>query len=224
MAVIQPAYFADLCVLAKAAAADVIIWADTFMYGKHTHNRARIKTASGPLWLTVPVREQRAAVREIEVDHQNLDLHAHARSLEVSYQNSPYYFFLADELNALFENPPQLLNKLCRNTFDFLLKKLRIDAEVRSAADLPQVSDRTERVMRWLQATGCDDYWVTADEARLIDGDRISENFRLTVAKFAPPRYHQLYGEFVPNLSGLDLLFNEGEMSRSLLRNALTKE
>lgn len=222
LAVLQPAYFAGIRALAKAAAADVIIWADTFMFSKHSHNRTRIKTASGPLWLTVPVREQHAPVCEIEIDHPNLDLRAQARSLEVSYQNSPYYFFLADELNALFEQPPLLLNELCRKTFDFLRVKLRLDVVVHPAADLPQAAERTERAVCWLEAAGCSDYIITREEEKLIDRSAVeAHGFKVTVIDCLPPRYHQLFGNFYENLSGLDLLFNEGELSKTIIQNSI---
>ena len=49
LTVIEPAYFPPLSYFAKVIASDVIIWADSFQFKKHSIiNRTSIKTVSGP--------------------------------------------------------------------------------------------------------------------------------------------------------------------------------
>ena len=56
VAIHQPHYLPWLGYLAKWAAADVFVFLDTVQYSKNGwQNRNRIKTATGPQWLTVPV-------------------------------------------------------------------------------------------------------------------------------------------------------------------------
>ena len=56
VAIHQPHYLPWLGYLAKWAAADVFVFLDTVQYAKNGwQNRNRIKTATGPRWLTVPV-------------------------------------------------------------------------------------------------------------------------------------------------------------------------
>ena len=56
VAIHQPHYLPWLGYLAKWAAADVFVFLDTVQYTKNGwQNRNRIKTATGPQWLTVPV-------------------------------------------------------------------------------------------------------------------------------------------------------------------------
>ena len=43
------------------------------------------------------------------------------------------------------------------------------------------------------------------------------EGIKLVYTGFKHPVYNQLWGDFVPNLSTVDLLFNEGEKSLSIL-------
>lgn len=210
-------------------ASDMVVWADTFMYKKHsTINRACIKTVAGLQWLTIPVSANERPspqIRDVQIDQSHLNIQAHVKSLRVSYQNSPYYFFLADELNALLEQAFTHLNQLCLESVRFLCRRLRIKTTIISSGDLPAVEDRTERVIRWLEATGCSDYFVEPLEADLIKSEEIkTHGYSISVGAFRAPRYHQLFNSFLPNLSGLDLLFNEGEKSRSILSNAFVQK
>ncbi len=225
LAVLRPAYFADTLSLMLAAAADVVVWADTFVFSKHsTMNRARIKTAAGPRLLTVPVLSKggRAAVARTLIDRHNFRPRTHLRMLEVSYRNAPYFAFFSDELNDVAAADYTLLNSLCYASFEFLYRNIGLKAAVKRAVDLPQAADRTERVCLWLSECGCREYLLTAADADLIRRNEIEDKgFRVTVVDYRPPIYHQLYGDFVENLSGLDLLFNEGERSREILQNTL---
>jgi hypothetical protein len=210
-------------------ASDMVVWADTFMYKKHsTINRACIKAAAGPHWLTIPVLAHETPtpqIRDVQIDQSHLNIRTHIKSLQVSYQNSPYYFFIADELNALVERAYSHLNHICLESLLFLCRKLRIKAIIRFSGDLPEVTDRTARVIHWLEETGCDDYLVELEETELIRRDEIeAHGYSVSVGAFQAPHYHQLYNDFLPNLSGLDLLFNEGEKSRSIIGDSFIEQ
>ena len=43
------------------------------------------------------------------------------------------------------------------------------------------------------------------------------ENIQVIYEKFKHPTYSQIHGAFMPNLSIIDLLFNEGEKSKDIL-------
>jgi hypothetical protein len=206
-------------------ASDMVIWAETFMYKKHsTINRACIKAAVGPQWLTIPVQADEhpcPQIRDVKIDQAHFKARAHVKSLQVSYQNSPYYFFMADEVNSLLEQTYSRLNQVCFESLHFLCRKLRIKTTIHSSADLPPVQDRSERVVRWLAETGCSEYLIEAQEAGFIHSGEIqSRGYSVITGDFSAPHYHQLFSDFLPNLSGLDLLFNEGEKSRSILANS----
>ena len=48
------------------------------------------------------------------------------------------------------------------------------------------------------------------------------QNVGVEIYGFEHPTYFQLFNNFCRDLSGLDLLFNEGEMSRSILFKSIT--
>lgn len=229
LSVIQPQYFPSHETCARLAAADVAVWADTFPFSKPgLVNRTRVKSVSGAQWLTVPVLSRgrsRQRIHEIEIDPQHQWRHNHLKSLQVNYQNSPYYFFLADSIDTLLKADYSHLNNLCLETTRFLCRRMRINVNFISSQKLPSVHDRTERVIAWLRAAGADTYVVPHAHLDLIDADAIrAAGFQVSLFHFDPPVYHQVHSTFQPGMSGLDLLFNEGEMSLFILQQSFKLE
>jgi len=53
---------------------------------------------------------------------------------------------------------------------------------------------------------------------RYIDESEFKKrNIELTWQEYEHPKYNQLFGEFVPYLSVLDLLFNHGEEAKEVI-------
>ena len=227
MTVIQPSYFPSVSELSRISQADVIVWANRFIYKKHsTINRTRIKTVSGPSWLTIPVLtagQKRQYINEAVIDQAHFVRHGHLKSIEVSYQNSPYYFFFADEIAEIIKKRRQHLGDLLLETTRFLLKKCRLRAKIVMSSDLPQAKDRTHRVIQWMKACQCDEYLVRRHDLPFINSSMLAAR-TVKIFDFAGLKYHQLFSGFINDLSGLDLLFNEGEMSATLLKRAAKLE
>ena len=223
LTVISPEYFPRISTLARVQAADVVIWADTFLFSKQTTmNRTRIKTVTGPEWLTVPVMHQgKTRYHDVEIDPEHCWRHNHSRTLQVNYMNSPYYFFLKPELDALIEKRRRHLASLTFSSFLFLCEKMRIRPEIVKGSDCPPVSERSRRVCTWLETWGCGTYLVDADDLCFIDSDYIiRQGYSVSEFSGSSPVYPQVFEHFYPNLSGLDMLFNTGEQSRSLLKKS----
>ncbi len=228
LTVLQPCYFPDLVALFRVLLADVVVWADTFLFSKQgTINRTRIKTASGPAWLTIPVLSRgkpKQQIRDVRIDPEHRWRHTHLKSLQVSYRNSPYYYFLSPELEDIINQPYTKLNPLLCNSFMFLCHKIRLSAECVHAQQLPKIRDRSQRVVAWLKETGCETYLLAEEEKQFIDVTAIQQQgWNVQSFSFQHPRYHQLFQTFEPNLSALDVLFNKGELSRTILMNAVKK-
>ena len=223
LTVLPPCYFPPVDLCARAMASDVVVWADTFPFKKgSTMNRTRIKTAAGPMWLTIPVHRrgsERPRFAEVCIDNHEPWRANHRKNIEHHYRNSPYFFFLSDEVGDLLAMEWCRLDDLCLQSTEIVFRKLGLVPRIVRGSELPTVADRTERVMTWLQETRCDTYLVEERDASLIDAERILGNgFRILTFHYEPVPYHQQFNIFIPFLSSLDLLFNEGDMGREILK------
>jgi hypothetical protein len=225
LAVEQPRYLSNLEFFFIMKQADVFVLGDTFQYTSHnTINRTQIKTVKGPRWITVPVLSKgRARQRNNEVlidSHRNWQRN-HWKTLEVNYCMTPYFerFYLFFK-NAFCSDWKHLVN-LNLHFIQYISSKLLVSSRIEFSSKLPNRSDRSQRVIEWLRATNCDVYLVSQKQKPLIDVDMIQKaGFEVRTYQFIAPRYYQQFGNFIPGLSIIDLLCNEGPRSIELLTHA----
>lgn len=164
-------------------------------FPKQTYrNRCYIQGANGKLRLAIPTKHNGArAIKDIQISDDYNWQKEHFKSLVSAYKSSPYFEFYEDDLAPVFEQKEKFLLDLNLKTLAFINSKLKLDLKF----------DLTEK-------------------HELVDEDLDFRN-RFN-AKTDPagnhPEYMQVFGEkfgFMPDLSILDLLCNEGPKSSTYL-------
>ena len=80
--------------------------------------------------------------------------------------------------------------------------------------------DPTERLITLCRAVGADTYLAGRDGARYMDREAFARaGITVQFQDYKHPQYAQLHGEFVPFLSGLDLLLTHGDDALAILRS-----
>lgn len=163
-------------------------------YIKQTYrNRCTIATTQGMQTLSVPIERYdglKCAMRDIRVsDHGNWR-HLHWNALMSAYGESPFFEYYADDIRPFFEKRWEFL-------FDF---NMEITFKMCELIDIRPTISTTDTYV--------------ADTAGMHDfRDAIRPKHPLPDVQFVPTPYYQVYRQkhgFLPNLSVLDLLFNEG--------------
>src|SRR5690606_328673 len=100
----QPNFLPWLKLLDKILASDVYIAYDTAQYTKtEYHARQKVKTHTGPIWLTVPlrhVRDTRQLIKDVRIDNSQPFRRRQLKVLRMSYQSTPYF----DEIFPLIQD------------------------------------------------------------------------------------------------------------------------
>jgi hypothetical protein len=230
VAIHQPQYLPWLGYLAKWAAADLFVFLDTVQYEKNGwQNRNRIKTAEGARWLTVPVRVRLGTrIVDVAVDGDQPWAARHWRAIEGAYGEAPYWTSRRATLASLYAEPWERLAPVAAASAEVLARAFGITTPVRPASSLAvDDDDPTGRLVALCRALGADTYMAGGHGARYMDAKRFADaGIRVLYQAYAHPVYAQQHGDFVPFLSGLDLLLMHGDASLSILRrgDAWTEE
>ena len=175
-------------------------------YLKQTYrNRCRILGPNGVLSLSIPVKRRRgekSLYKEIRVDYDTPWNKIHWKSLVAAYGASPFFEFIRDDLNPFYERRFEFLVDLNLQMLEKTLEIMGLDIPVGLTEAFTEI-------------TGEDDPRAFIHPKRdLVVAD----------PSFSPVSYHQVFTErhgFQPNLSILDLLFNEGPDSLPILHRSL---
>lgn len=186
-------------------------------------HRDKLKVSQGETWLTVSLKKSSldTPISEIELAQstdwrsRNLDL------IRESYRKAPYFDEIHPYLQDLYHYQCQRLVEFTMRSVEMLAQLFDIPLNTQLSSNLnchgrknQLLVDILKRVdaSRYLSGMGAKDYF-DPELFRLANIEVIWQDFK-------HPFYPQLYGEFIPYLSSIDLLYNCGiERSRQILRD-----
>ena len=221
VAIHQPQYIPWLGFFDKMDRADVFVYLDNVQYIKNEFkNRNKIKSANGPIWLTVPVNYSfPEKITEVTISQRERWQHKHWQSLISCYQKAPYFKKYRETFTNIFEKTWTHLSQLNIDVTEKLKDLLAINSktEIASKMDLPE--GPTERLIAICKNFKCTHYLAGADSRKYMDFDLFKKaDIKVIVQEFQHPKYNQLFGDFLPYLSVVDLLMNHGDDSLNILR------
>jgi WbqC-like protein family len=206
---------------------DEFILLDEVQYTKRDwRNRNRVKTAQGPLWLTIPVQvkgryEQR--IDEVRIAEQGW-AERHWQTLRQSYAQAECFDAMAEQIAVLYEKAAELerLSDVNRLFLQRLCPLLGIDTRISWSTDYASEGDKSLRLATLCEQAGADEY-VSGPSARdyLDEGEFASRGIAVRWMDYEGyPEYPQVHPPFDPAVSIVDLLFNAGADAPRYMKHA----
>lgn len=168
-------------------------------FPKQTYrNRAKIATANGILDLIVPIqhgRKEHISMKDIKINYDHDWQRLHWLSMQTAYRSSPYFEYYEDEFKPFYEAKQEFLFDFNVAQLELILKCLKIKRTIHFAETFEKV------------------YEEDLDLRNVIHPKKES-------ILSNPKPYYQLFEErhgFLPDLSIVDLIFNQGPQSKSYL-------
>lgn len=168
-------------------------------FPKQTYrSRTQIATANGILNLIIPIehgRKEHVKMKEVKINYDHDWQRLHWASIQTAYRSSAYFEFYEDAFLPFYQNKFNYLFDFNLEQLELVLKLLKIQREI----------TRTES--------------YSNDHPEALDF-RKSIHPKKTSVYAAPKEYYQVFEErtgFQPNVSIIDLLFNQGPQSRMFL-------
>lgn len=222
----QPDFLPYLGFFHRLLKADIYVVLEHVQFVRGTANswtaRDKIKTQNGERWITLPVEKAPLGTPICEIRlKKDVDWVGEHRALcWENYRKAPFYQEIMPYLEALYQNPPELLWEFTLRSIEMLADLLDVRRPMLFSGEMnPEgksnhlVCDLVKKAgsHRYLSGVGARDYY---DPAVFLEA-----GVTVTWQQFSHPTYPQQFGEFVPYLSSIDALFNCGILeTRRLLR------
>jgi hypothetical protein len=219
----QPHYLPWLRYIHKLASSDVFVILDDVQFTKNGwQNRNKIKGAQGPVCLTVPVRDPAfKPINAVEIDAQSAWREKHWKSLLFTYSKAPFFRRFGPVFEQALAEPWERLAPLNCHLIRALCQGFGIRTSLVLSSTLEVQGASTERLVRICQVLGADRYLTGAYAMGNHMDERMFGNCGISVEiqAWECPQYRQQFPGvgFLPDLSGVDLLFNEGPGGLRLL-------
>ncbi|MBR4388217.1 MAG: WbqC family protein [Prevotella sp.] len=194
------------------------VWVESMdHFQKQTfRNRCVIASPGGPLALTVPVvhDEPKILMRDLRISDHGQWRRLHWNALQTAYGESPFFEYYADDLHPFFEKKWEFL-------LDFNMEITRLMCQWLDIHPTLHITEsyqgaRGKKHGARGKEQGARDYSAETVDYVADFREVIRPKHPQPDADFMPKSYYQVYQSkygFLPNLSILDLLFNEGNES-----------
>jgi len=207
----------------KAHLSDIFVILDTVQFprGPTWLTKNRFKNDKGGLWIPIPVWKKGLGLQRIDrvkICQAFFFPEKHLISLKTAYARAPFFMdhvpFLSEILSKGFERLLDLNMEIIR----YLMRTLHIDTKVVLLSELA-IEARGDRLLVEICQKLDGDGFLAQNAARKYLGEEAFHAAGIHVRFFKTPTltYPQLWGNFIPNLSAFDLVFNCGPKARDVL-------
>ena len=192
-----PTYFPSISTMVRVAiTANLTLETEDNFQKQTNRTRTNIYSPNGLQTLTVPIKSSKQLhqkTKDVKIENDFNWQKQHLKSLEAAYRSSPFFEYFEDELQPIFLKKHHFLLDLNLETFDLVLKFLRLEKTFAITNKYFKIPNNT------------------IDCRPLADGKKDNSIFA---------NYKQVFDNkhgFINNLSVLDLIFNDGRFALNYL-------
>jgi hypothetical protein len=222
VAIHQPQYLPWIGYFHKIDRADKFVLLDNVQYKKNEwQNRNKIKNSNGWQWITLPVIYRFGEkIKEIRINNRVQWRKKHLHSIFINYRRAPYFKEYFHIFEDVYSKEWEFMVDINKEFIRRIMYILGIEKELILASKLGLLdNDPTDRLVNICIKVGGNTYLSGRDGAKYMNLEKFKGvGLKIIFQDFRHPVYPQLYGNFIENLSIIDLLFNCGDRSINILR------
>ncbi len=221
----QPDYLPWQGYFNKIVSSDAFVFFDTAFYSHSGfHDSNKIKTAQGSAYLTIPTEhtEDFKRLLDVRLPKDSRWSRKHLRSLEIHYGRAPYWAEHAPFFREVYDSVDSigLLIELNIRIIEYICSSFGIQTPLYRASVLgADMSLRsTEAIIQVIQNVGATEFLAGTSGKKYLDAAKFeAAGIRLHFQEYHERERRQLFPPFLPGLTAIDLLCNEGRGGREYL-------
>jgi hypothetical protein len=224
----QPLFIPWIGYFDKISKADLFVLVDNVQFTSYGWiRRNSIKSNSGVQNIAVPVIKIKdilsKKINEVKIDNQ-LDSKwkkNHLNSYQINYGKSAYFEEVFTGIKVIYEKPYDLLSDFNIKLIKLICSYLNIQTKLVLSSELQTSGTQTDLIIDICNKTQATSFILGMGGSKEYADRKKIESNSITIVEqnFRHPVYKQRFGEFIPNLSVLDILFNEGPDAAQIIVN-----
>ena len=224
----QPYFFPYIGFFHKAYLSDHLVIMDNVQFPRGTTwiSRNRWKNAQGTLWMTVPVKKKGLGLQcidDVMICHDGRWTKKHLQSLKNAYARAPYFEEHLPFLEDLYSKRHEKLIDFNVEIIRYMMRQFEIDINIKRISKIGVCGNGDNRIVAVCKKLGASRFLVQKTARKYYDAKYLaSQGIRLVDFKPVSPVYPQLWGDFIPNLSAMDLILNCGPKARDIMARILS--
>ena len=210
---------------------DVFIFLDDAQFVRRSwHQRNKIIHNSKNIWITLPVvkKHQTTPINQTTIFEQSKD-NKILKTIEHAYAGSKYFDIYFDEFKKKFNDSLKLcyLDKINIEIIKWFIYKIGIKTKLYNSSELNLANkERSLKLAEICQKFNCSNYLSFPGAKEYLKEDFLifkERKINIYIQNYQTIEYTQRSKKFEGYISVLDLLFNEGPRSLSIIRNGRKK-
>lgn len=221
----QPMFFPWIGMLEQIRLADVYVHYADVQFSKGSFvNRVQVKTASGIKWLTVPLKGLSLGqhIDEVEINNSTDWRSNHIRLLTQAYADAPFREEMLAIAMQVYDTKAKTIDELAIGSLDAILGyfDLAENTQFMDSRSMNVGGSSSQRVLDIVRAVGGTVYITGHGAKNYLDHELFEQHgIRVDYMDYQKTAYPQLYGEFTPYVSILDLIANVGKAGKKYIHS-----
>jgi len=207
----------------KAYLSDYLVILDDVQFPLKTTwiTRNRIKNDQGTLWMTIPVMKKGLGlqrIRDVKICQTGNWKKKHLLSFKSAYSHAPFFQDHIHQIEQIFTSHYDFLQDLNMEIINYILRFLRIKTQIVLMSELGVSGKGMKLIIDICKSLDTNQYLIQSSALRYYDSVQF-ESAGIELITFKKPEYiyPQMWGEYIANLSILDMMFTCGPKSRDII-------
>jgi len=210
----QPTYLPWAGYFGMMSLCKIFIILDDVQFDRSSwQQRNYIKGTNGKVYLTLSVKkkgQREQKINEVILNQPILDFSNHMKSIENYYNKSKYFKEFKNIFFEIYERNYVSLFEINYAFIDLIRKILKIDTKLVLSSSLEKKGKKSELIFSLLNNFSIKNYLVNPGSLEYLNND--AKNYQLYLFNYNPHYvYKQVYENYIPYLSIIDMIFNLGE-------------
>ena len=215
----QPTFLPWIGYFAMIDRSDVFVFLDSVQFAKRSwQQRNQIKTASGAQWITMPVassgrRDQ--LIKDALISKEGDPSKKLINAIKTNYSQAPYFKKYSERLFEEIRKEQENLCSLNIGITRLILEILGLGGKsLLRSSEMPVSGAKADLLVSICRHLGFERYLSAPGSREYIEESQAFEptGIQVDYHEYEHPVYRQLFGEFVPYMSVIDLFFNDGAL------------